>query len=97
MRGKMFSALSRAGALMLFLAALAEAQTPTVADTIRFLEQSTFGPNQALISQVQALGFSSFLDQQFAAPVSIYPSLPLQPTTVPVTCTGTCVLDNYTR
>lgn len=69
---------------------------PSASDTVRFLEQSTFGPNQALISHVQSIGFSAFLDEQFALPASSYPDLPLQPTTVPATCTGPCVRDNYT-
>ncbi|MBV9506332.1 MAG: DUF1800 domain-containing protein [Acidobacteriia bacterium] len=73
----------------------ARAQQPSTNDTVRFLEQATFGPNSNLITQVQSLGFSAFLDQQIALPVSGYPPLPLQPTTVPSTCTGTCVRDNY--
>jgi uncharacterized protein (DUF1800 family) len=98
MSSKIFSTVWRIGTLAL-LTGLANAQTPTTDDTIRFLEQSTFGPNQALIAQVQASGFSAFLDQQsdpVATPISTYPALALQPTTVPPTCTGTCVLDNYT-
>lgn len=74
----------------------ARGQTLTTPDTIRFLEQSTFGPNQALIASVQSMGFEAFLENQFSAPVSTYPVLPLQPTTVPTTCTGTCITQNYT-
>ncbi len=40
------------------------------ADTVRFLEQSTFGPTEALVASVQDAGFSSFLDAQFATPAS---------------------------
>jgi uncharacterized protein (DUF1800 family) len=80
-------------ALWALITGLASGQT---ADTVRFLEQSTFGPNQALIAHVQAIGLSAFLDEQFALPATSYPSLALQPTTVPTTCTGTCVRDNYT-
>ena len=36
----------------------------------RFLTQATFGPDAESISQVQSDGYSSFLDQQFAAPVT---------------------------
>jgi len=75
--------------------ALAQAQ-PSSPDTIRFLEQATFGPNAALIAHVQAVGFEAFLSEQFAAAASGYPDLPLQPAAVPSTCTGTCVRDNYT-
>jgi uncharacterized protein (DUF1800 family) len=40
---------------------------------VRFLEQSTFGPTQQSIAHVQAVGFDTFLAEQFAAPVSAYP------------------------
>ena len=83
-------------AILGLLAGAATGQTPSTADTVRFLEQSTFGPTQALIAHVQAVGFSAFLNEQFSAPASAYPNLALQPTTVPVTCTGTCSRDNYT-
>ncbi len=88
------SVAGRMGLLMM-LTAVASAQTPTTADTVRFLEQSTFGPTQALITQVQASGFSAYLDAQFALPATSYPNLTLQPTTVPTTCTGICVYNNY--
>jgi uncharacterized protein (DUF1800 family) len=39
-------------------------------DAARFLTQSTFGPNSALISQVQKSGFTNFLNQQFSTPVT---------------------------
>jgi uncharacterized protein (DUF1800 family) len=47
----------------------------SVQDTVRFLEQSTFGATPALISHVQQIGFKAFLDEQFNAPVSQYPAL----------------------
>jgi uncharacterized protein (DUF1800 family) len=40
----------------------------------RFLEQSTFGPTPELINQVQQTGFDTFLQSQFAAPTSTYPT-----------------------
>ena len=49
------------------------------ADVNRFLEQSTFGPSDALIAHVQAVGFEGYLEEQFVAPASTYPSLPEQP------------------
>lgn len=73
----------------------ARAQQPSANDAARFLEQATFGPNSALIAHVQSVGYAAFLDEQFALPASSYPPLPLQPTTVPPTCTGVCVRDNY--
>ena len=44
---------------------------PTVAD--RFLEQSTFGPDPALVTQVQSSGLQAFLTAQYGLPVSPYP------------------------
>ena len=43
------------------------------AAAVRFLEQSTFGPTPALITQVQTSGFISFLTSQFAAAQSTFP------------------------
>ncbi len=45
----------------------------TVAASVRFLEQSTFGPTTALVAQVQQSGFPAFLTGQFAASGSTYP------------------------
>ena len=41
---------------------------------VRFLEQSTYGPTPELVTQVQQTGFDTFLQTQFAAPVSSYPT-----------------------
>jgi uncharacterized protein (DUF1800 family) len=61
----------------------------------RFLEQSTWGPNDPLISAVQGVGIAAFLQGQFTAPPSSYPPLPLWPSTAPMTCDAICVRDNY--
>jgi uncharacterized protein (DUF1800 family) len=45
----------------------------SVAATVRFLEQSTFGPTPALVTQVQQIGFPEFLSSQFALTGSTYP------------------------
>jgi len=45
----------------------------TVSAAVRFLEQSTFGPTPALVTQVQQTGFPEFLTGQFAASGSTYP------------------------
>ena len=74
---------------------LVEAQ-PSAADTVRFLEQSTFGPTPELIARVRQAGFDAFLDEQLAAPISDYPELPFWPQTRPTSCTGDCQRDNYT-
>ena len=79
---------------------VAQAQ-PSSADTIRFLEQSTFGPTNEPIVHVQQVGFEAFLDEQFAAPMTDYPELPFWPQTRPATCTNvapsTCQRDNYSN
>jgi len=46
----------------------------TSAAAVRFLEQSTFGPTPELVNQVQQTGFDTFLQGQFAAPASTYPT-----------------------
>src|SRR2546427_1602165 len=68
---------------------------PSGADTVRFLEQSTFGPTSELVAHVQAIGFEAFLTEQFAAPMTDYPDLEFWPQTRPTSCTGTCQRDNY--
>ena len=72
-----------------------EAQ-PSRADTVRFLEQATFGPTSELVAHVQDIGFEAFLNEQFAAPMSDYPELEFWPLRRPSGCTGTCQTDNYT-
>ena len=72
---------------------------PTRADTVRFLEQATFGPTSSLVDHVQAIGFRAFLEEQFRAPISSYPTLQLYPTTRDTTACpngSTCQRDNYT-
>jgi len=49
------------------------AQVVTAAAAVRFLEQSTFGPTPALITQVEQTGFAAFLTSQFSATGSTYP------------------------
>ena len=39
----------------------------TDADTVRFLEQASWGPTPAEIARVKAMGFKAYLDEQFAA------------------------------
>ena len=65
------------------------------ADLLRFLQQSTWGASDALISHARKLGIHGYLDEQFSLPASGYPALPLQPDTVPPSCDTTCQRDNY--
>ena len=72
---------------------------PSTADVVRFLEQATFGPTPQLIEHVKAVGFAAFLEEQFQAPMSSYPTLPLYPTTRDTTACpngSACQRDNYT-
>ncbi len=57
----------------------ASAAGPSAADATRFLEQATWGPTPDLINHVCSVGLEGFLDEQFAAPLSSYPTLPLYP------------------
>jgi uncharacterized protein (DUF1800 family) len=65
------------------------------ANAVRFLEQATWGPTNADITHLQTVGIRAYLDEQEAATETSYPSLPLQPSTVPPTCDLTCQRDNY--
>jgi uncharacterized protein (DUF1800 family) len=56
------------------------ATAPSAADTVRFLEQASWGPTPGLIAQVQNLGgdaFNAWLNRQFTVAVPGYPTLPL--------------------
>jgi len=82
-----------------FLREIVEAPQVTSADAIRFLEQSTWGPTPELVAHVQSVGFEQFLNEQFDAPPSSYPTLPLYPTTrdnAACPSGSACQRDNYT-
>jgi uncharacterized protein (DUF1800 family) len=68
---------------------------PSFEDTVRFLEQATFGATAELIAHVQEVGFDAFLTEQFAPPAPVFPQLDNWPQNPPGTCTETCVRDNY--
>ncbi|HVF49979.1 MAG TPA: DUF1800 domain-containing protein [Pyrinomonadaceae bacterium] len=69
-------------------------------DAVRFLEQATFGPTQAQVARVQSIGIRAYLEEQFNAPASGYPTLPLMPLDANLGCQGgdarVCYRDNYT-
>ncbi len=71
----------------------------TNADTIRFLEQMTWGPTSAEAARVQSMGLRAFLNEQFAASASSYPTMTLMPADSNLGCpagsAATCVRDNY--
>jgi hypothetical protein len=47
--------------------------TISYADAKRFLEQATFGPTEAEITRVRAMGYQAWLNEQFAKPEQPYP------------------------
>lgn len=72
----------------------------SLGDTVRFLEQATFGPTPGLISNVQGIGIKAYLNKQFEAALSVYPELPPFPIDDTVGCPegapANCFRDNYT-
>ncbi len=71
-------------------------------DAVRFLEQATWGPTPAEVAHVQAIGFRAYLNEQFNAPASSYPTLPLFHVDSAQGCPQTdatlrsaCTRDNY--
>ena len=76
------------------------------ADAVRLLEQSTFGPTEALIAEVRAKGAAGFVDAQLALPSTRYTALAPVATQRPATCINDrtpplhagsyCQRDNYT-
>ncbi|MBS1794651.1 MAG: DUF1800 family protein [Acidobacteria bacterium] len=81
------------------------ASLPWAGDRVRFIEQSTFGPNAALEMRLRRIGFSAWLNEQTEEKRDAngalrystypYPNLPLMPQTPSQTCTGNCLRDNY--
>jgi uncharacterized protein (DUF1800 family) len=61
-------------------------------DRIRFLEQATFGPTQALDERIRRIGLRTWLAEQFELPypsaANPYPNFPLMRTTPPTDCNG---------
>ncbi len=70
MHQKMAATSTLEGAAM--CAPLSSAQKQ--ADVVRLLEQATFGPNDALVAHVTAIGIDAFLEEQLAASGSRYSS-----------------------
>jgi uncharacterized protein (DUF1800 family) len=51
--------------------------SPSTADVVRFLEQSTWGPTPDLIGQVKEMGLDAWLSKQFTVEATSYPTLTL--------------------
>jgi uncharacterized protein (DUF1800 family) len=79
---------------------LPPAQPTTAGDAVRFLEQTTFGPTEAAITQVMQNGPARSLAEQFAAPVSGYGTFthidPDPRIGCPDGSPDTCYRENYT-
>ena len=76
----------------------------TDADTVRFLEQASWGPTSAEVARVKAMGFMAYLNEQFnlvpsnAAKVSTYPDLPFPLDDASQQCPATNPADpNYSQ
>jgi uncharacterized protein (DUF1800 family) len=77
----------------------------TDADTVRFLEQASWGATTAEVNRVKAMGFRAYLDEQFSLPVanaakgSNYPDLafPVDDSSLgcPSGSPASCIRDNY--
>jgi uncharacterized protein (DUF1800 family) len=71
------------------------------ADAVRLLEQASFGPTDALVAHITAVGVQGYLAEQFAAPSSRYPAFKYVPAGAQATYCATdpdpqCARDYYT-
>jgi uncharacterized protein (DUF1800 family) len=72
-------------------------------DRIRFLEQASFGPTQALDDRIRRIGLRTWLAEQFEAPYpsasNPYPNIPLMPINISTDCAAdippNCRRDHY--
>jgi uncharacterized protein (DUF1800 family) len=79
--------------------------SPFAGDSIRFLEQATFGPNNEAELHLRRVGIRRWIEEQTTQKFDIngnprystipYPTLPLQPSIIPSTCNAACIRDNY--
>jgi hypothetical protein len=69
---------------------------PGAEETLRFLNQATFGPTPELTAHVQEIGFDAFLNEQLALPTPVIQLPDNWPSSAPEGCTDTCFRDNYT-
>lgn len=76
------------------------------ADAVRLLRQASFGPTEAEVQRVTAMGTDAWLNEQFGLPATQYPAYPWVPAnrldtcvddrTPPVRPDSYCARDNYT-
>lgn len=73
----------------------------TANDSVRFLEQATWGPTASDLAHVRSIGYRAYINEQFNAPITNYPTPDLYPTDSTVGCPTTdanrtvCVTNNY--
>ena len=75
-------------------------------DAVRLLRQATFGPTDAELQRVIAMGATAWIDEQLAMPPTQYPTYAWMPANRPETCVDDrtqplradsfCARDNYT-
>jgi len=96
---KYFTSLRILAAAVSLAITAASAAPMSRADATRLLEQSTFGPTDALVAHVQQVGVQGWLTEQFAAPASRYPVFPYVPPNAQAYCATSanphCLRDNY--
>ena len=101
MLDKMIRLIGFAGVTLLSVS-LAQAGSLSAADSVRFLEQSSWGATSTSIQNCQQLGsFNSCLLAQFNTPAGLYPVPPAAPENASVFCPqgspASCHRDNYTQ
>jgi hypothetical protein len=72
----------------------------TTNDSVRFLEQATWGPTTNDLAHVRSIGYRAYINEQFNLPITSYPAQDLYPTDSSVGCpSGTapanCLRDHY--
>jgi uncharacterized protein (DUF1800 family) len=75
-------------------------------DAIRLLRQASFGPTEAEVRRVAAMGAAAWVDEQLGLPATRYPEYPWMPSsradtcvddrTQPIRADSFCARDNYT-
>jgi uncharacterized protein (DUF1800 family) len=66
----------------------AGATTTQFLDAARFLAHASFGPVPAEITKVVQMGYSAYIDDQFAKPATTLPAMAYQPQSQPSNCTS---------
>jgi len=57
-------------------------------DAARFLTHASFGPTSTELTKAVTMGFSGYIDDQFAKPATTFPAMAWQPVSQPSNCTS---------